>query len=490
MQYILTFDQGTSSSRSIIFDKKAKIVSMAQQENLQIYPSKNLVEQDPEEIFKSQIDTAKKAIFVAKIGAADIVGIGITNQRESIIIWDKATGNPIYNAIIWQDKRTRKYCKELRKAHSDVVRNKTGLFIDPYFSATKIRWILDNVDGARERAERGELLFGTIDTWLVWKLTKGRLHITDVSNASRTMVFNINSLQWDNDLLKLFNIPKNMLPEIKSSSEIYGVTDKEIFGIEISIAAIAGDQQAALFGQLAIEKGMMKNTFGTGCFMLMNTGNKPHFSNNRLLTTVAWKIDEKTTYALEGNVFIAGAAIKWLRDKVNMIDSTLETETLAKSVSDSSQVFVIPTLSGLGAPYWKSKMNGAIFGLTLNTTKAHIVRATLESIAFRSKDIIKLMKKDSMLKITSLSVDGGASANNFLMQFLSDLLNIPVKRPEVVETTALGVAYLAGLSTKFWTMKEIKENHQQNMIFFPSENSAIANKSYRKWKKLVKKMIQ
>jgi len=489
MDYILTFDQGTSSSRAIVFDQKARIVAISQMEFDQIYPLKNHVEQDPIKIWQSQLAAAKEVVAKAGIKACDIKGIGITNQRETTILWDKLTGEPIYNAIVWQDKRTRKFCKLLRKTHSDVIQNKTGLVIDSYFSATKIRWILNHVEGARAKANRGEILFGTVDSWLVWNLTQGALHITDVSNASRTMLFNINSLEWDEDLLELLQIPKEILPEVVSSSEIYGHTHPNIFGEKIPLSAIAGDQQAALFGQLALEEGMTKNTFGTGCFMLMNTGEKPHFSNHRLLTTIAWQVGGKTTYALEGNIFIGGAAVKWLRDKLNLIEKSAESETLSLSLKDAGGVFVVPALAGLGAPYWSSKVNGAIYGLTLDTTKAHIVRATLESLAFRTKDLIKLMKKDSGIKIHSLSVDGGVSVNKFLMQFLANLLNVNVIRPAIIETTALGVGYLAGLSTGFWTLEEIKNLHKESVVFEPNGESVKAIKNYKKWRKLVKKMV-
>ena len=489
MEYILTFDQGTSSSRSILFNKKAQIVAIEQQEFNQIYPQKNYVEQDPMEILGSQIQTAKDLIKNTEIEVDSIKGIGITNQRETTILWNKETGKPVNNAIVWQDKRTRKFCKTLRVSHATTIQNKTGLVVDPYFSATKIRWILDHVEGIREQTQRGEILFGTVDSWLIWNLTGGKLHITDVSNASRTMLFNISTLKWDEALLKILNIPKEILPEVRQSSEIYGKTDAAIFGKEIPIAAIAGDQQAALFGQLALEEGMIKNTFGTGCFMLMNTGSRPHFSNHMLLTTIAWQIDGKPTYALEGNIFIGGAAVKWLRDKLNLIKTSSESEEMASSLTDSGGVFVIPALAGLGAPYWNRRVNGAIIGLTLDSTKAHIVRATLESLAFRTKDIIKLMKKDSGLKIHSLSVDGGASVNNFLLQFLANLLKVKVVRPEIVETTALGVGYLAGLSTGFWTMEKIKSLHKENEVFNPTSESKKANKTYKKWRKLVKKMV-
>jgi glycerol kinase len=489
MSYILTFDQGTSSSRAILFDKKARIAGISQKEFHQIYPEKNLVEQSPEEIYESQIEAAREVIKKVKISPGDIAAIGITNQRETTILWDKNTGKPVYNAIVWQDRRTRKYCTELQKMYSDTVHNKTGLVIDPYFSATKIRWILENVEGIKDRAFKGEILFGTVDTWLIWNLTGGKLHITDVSNASRTMLFNINAMEWDMELMQLFGIPEQIMPQVVDSSQVYGTTDAGIFGAEIPIASIAGDQQAALFGQLALKKGMMKNTFGTGCFMLMNTGSKPHFSNHRLLTTVAWRIDGKTTYALEGNIYIAGAAVKWMRDKLKIIETAAESQEMAESLSDSGGVFVIPALAGLGAPYWNGKVNGAIFGLTLNTTREHIVRATLESLAYRTKDLIKLMKKDSGIKVRSLAVDGGASANGFLLQYLADVLNINVIRPEILETTALGAGYLAGLASGFWTLDELLKLNRKTDEFTPSDNSQTARKNYKKWRSIVKRML-
>ena len=490
MDYILTFDQGTSSSRAILFDKNAEVVAMSQREIKQFYPAKNLVEQDATEIYESQIACARDVMKRTGIGAKNIAAIGITNQRETTILWDKETGEPVYKAIVWQDKRTHAFCKLLRETHSATVGNKTGLIIDSYFSATKIRWILDKVEGLRKKAEQGRILFGTVDSWLVWKLTAGKLHITDVSNASRTMLFNINTLEWDKDLLRLFDIPAAMLPEVVDTSAIYGTTAPDIFDGEIALGALVGDQQAALFGQLAVKEGMMKNTFGTGCFMLMNTGEKPRFSTHRLLTTVAWRFGGKTNYALEGNIFIAGAAVKWLRDNLHLIENTAQSEEYALGLKDSGGIFVIPALAGLGAPYWSEKVNGAIFGLTLDSTKEHIVRATLESLAFRSKDLVKLMKKDSGIKVSSLAVDGGASANNFLMQYLADLLNVKVIRPAMVETTALGAAYFAGIASGLWTMDDLLKMKRDERIFYPSQERKSTKKQYKKWKKIVRKMLK
>ena len=444
MTYILALDQGTNSSRAILIDKDINIVRIEQTETKQVYPKATWVEESATEIWKSLLDVAKNAIAndLNKIHA-----IGITNQRETTILWDKNTGEPIYNAIIWQDQRTKKQCKNLK--NKDLIHKKTGLIVNPYFSATKIEWILNNVKGARADAEKGNILFGTVDTWLIWNLTKGALHITDVSNASRTMLFNINTKKWDSELLETFNIPSSILPKVVSSSEIYGKTHPDIFGKEIIISGIAGDQQAALFGQNCFEKGMIKNTYGTGCFMLMNTGDKPKYSNNGLLTTIAWDIDGKTTYAIEGSIFMVGAAINWLRDSIKIIENAAETEALALSVANNGGVYIVPAFSGLGAPFWNSEVNGVVKGLKLSSTKAHIVRATLESIAYRTKDILSLMEQESKIKIQSLSADGGVSMNKFLMQFQSDILNIDINLSQNYEATALGAAYLAGLSSKF-----------------------------------------
>lgn len=486
MKYILSLDQGTGSSRAIFFDKKAQIESIEQKEIQQIYPNEGWVEQCPKEILESQISVAKKVITDKE---NNVAAIGITNQRETSILWDKNTGEAIYNAIVWQDQRTKEYCSTLSN-HKETIHQKTGLFINPYFSATKIRWILDNVEGAREKAAKGELLFGTVDSWLVWNLTKGALHITDYSNASRTMLFNINTLEWDTDLLKLFDIPENILPKVVPSSYSYGKTHKAIFGRAIPISGIAGDQQASLFGQYCFEKGMIKNTYGTGCFILMNTGSTVRLSNNGLLSTIAWNINGQTTYAQEGSVFMAGAAIKWLRDQLELITDYEETEVLANSIEDNGGVYVVPAFTGLGAPHWNSEVNGLIKGLKLSTKKAHIVRATLESIAYQTVDILKIMEQESNIKMSSLSADGGASQNSFLMQFQADILNINVNLYETKETTALGVAFLAGLSSEFWDFDEIKQTQQVTKNFKPKLKIEDSKKLYDKWKLVVKQLIR
>jgi len=486
MKYILSLDQGTSSSRAILFDKKTNIVALEQSEFKQYYPHQNWVEQSPKEIWGSQLAVATEAI---RDNVENIHSIGIANQRETTILWDKNTGEPIYNAIVWQDQRTSKRCDFLKFDFQDIIHKKTGLIIDPYFSASKIEWILNHVDGAREKADKGELLFGTVDSWLVWNLTKGELHITDISNASRTMLFNINSLEWDKDLLDLFNIPESILPKVVSSSEVYGNTHKDIFGKEIPISGIAGDQQAALFGQTCFEEGMIKNTYGTGCFMLMNTGNKAKFSNNGLLSTIAWQVNGETTYALEGSIFMAGAAVKWLRDQLEIIKDPKETEVLALSVEDNGGVYIVPAFSGLGAPYWNSDVNGMVKGMKLSTTKAHIVRATLESIAYRTKDILTLMEEESEIELKSLSADGGASKNKFLMQFQSDILDIDILIPKNVETTALGAAYLSGLATHFWTMEDIRKEHKVNKTYQPQMTARDRTRFYSEWNKTVQDLI-
>ena len=486
MKYILSLDQGTSSSRAILFDEKTRLAYLEQAEFQQYYPKQNWVEQSAKEIWESQLEVTKKVIGDR---IHQIHAIGITNQRETTILWDKHTGEPVYNAIVWQDQRTSKRCDFLKHDFQDIIHRKTGLIIDSYFSATKIEWILNNVEHARKKAEKGDLLFGTVDSWLVWNLTKGALHITDVSNASRTMLFNINTLEWDSDLLDLFNIPKSILPKVVSSSEVYGTTHSSIFGKEIPISGIAGDQQAALFGQTCFEKGMIKNTYGTGCFMLMNTGSKVKYSNNGLLSTIAWQINGQTTYALEGSIFMAGATIKWLRDQLNIIKKASETEALALSVKDNGGVYIVPAFSGLGAPYWNSDVNGMVKGLTLSTTKAHIVRATLESIAYRTKDILALMAEESEIELLSLSADGGASKNKFLMQFQSDILNIDINLPQNVETTALGTAYLAGLATQFWTLNEIQNYHKISAIYRPNMSESNRRTLYKEWQKAVYDLI-
>lgn len=450
-KYILSLDQGTSSSRAIVFDAAGKVCSVAQHEFPQIFPRSGWVEHDPHHIWSSQASVIAEAISEININGKNIAAIGITNQRETTIVWDAETGEPMYNAIVWQDRRTSELCDRLRgDGLEDWIRQKTGLIVDAYFSATKIKWILDNVQGARKKAEDGKLRFGTVDSWLVWKLTRGEVHVTDVTNASRTMLFNIHTMQWDEELLGLFGIPVSMMPEVKSSSEIYGYTTTTIFAHRVPIAGIAGDQQAALFGQMCVEPGAVKNTYGTGCFLLMNTGDRPIFSSNRLLTTVAWQLDGKVSYALEGSIFVAGSVVQWLRDGLKCISSSADVEELASSVPDTGGVYFVPALTGLGAPYWNQYARGVISGISRGTTAAHIARAALEGVAFQVYDIVKAMERDSQLPITELKVDGGASANNLLMQFQSDILRTKVLRPCVTETTALGAAYLAGLAVGFW----------------------------------------
>ena len=465
--YILALDQGTSSSRAIVFDKAGSIMSVAQKEFTQYFPSPGLVEHDPMEIWSSEKEVALAALEKMGIGGADLAAIGITNQRETTIVWDAATGEPVHNAIVWQDRRTAPYCDSLKaKGLTDVIRSKTGLIIDAYFSATKVRWILENVPGARERAERGELRFGTVDSWLVWNLTGGKTHVTDVTNAARTMLFNIRTLEWDKELLELFGIPEPMLPKVCSSSEIYA--DATIFDVPVPIGGIAGDQQSALFGQMCTDPGAVKNTYGTGCFLLMNTGEAPVVSRNNLLTTVAWKIGDTVNYALEGSIFVGGSAVQWLRDGLGIIKSSSEIEALASTVPDSGGVYFVPALTGLGAPYWDPNAKGGIIGITRGTTAAHIARATLEGIAFQTMDIVKAMENDVGVPIAELKVDGGASADNLMMQFQSDILDTSVIRPKVTETTALGACYLAGLAVGFWSgLDEIKSQWQIDRTFTP-----------------------
>jgi len=489
-KYILSFDQGTSSSRAILYDNKANIIGKGQRAFSQKYKYKNWVEQDPWEIFNTQIQAAKDLFRTCKVSIDEVVAMGITNQRETSIVWDRKTGQPIYPAIVWQDKRTEKQCLKLRKKKGDIIREKTGCVVDSYFSATKIQWILDHVEGSRERAVKGELAFGTVDTWMVWNLTKGKSFITDHSNASRTLLFNINTLDWDEELLELFDIPRALLPNLTENAGELAMVDASIFGCEIPIGSLLGDQQAALFGQTCFKKGMLKSTYGTGSFMLMNTGVTPKFSENGLLTTVAWTINGKTHYAIEGNIFIAGAAIKWLRDNLEIISSVDESEYLAYSVKDSGGVTVIPALAGLGAPYWNNNVQGAIIGLTLGTKKEHIVRATLESLAYRTADMLKLMEDESGIKIKSLAVDGGASANNFLMQYLSDITRINVDRPRIIETTSLGSAYMAGLAIGFWTEEQLLEIHKVNKRFIPQIEEKAAEKLYSEWTKIVLHIIE
>jgi glycerol kinase len=486
-KYVLALDQGTTSSRAILFNRNGTIISISQKEFTQIYPNAGWIEHNPIEIWETQLEAARNVI--KKIDPSEIACIGITNQRETTVLWDKNTGLPVHNAIVWQCRRTAQICDDLTKAGmSDYIRENTGLLIDAYFSGTKIKWILDNIEGVREKAEKGDILFGTIDTWLLWNLTKGKVHITDYSNASRTMIYNIKELKWDEKILKALNIPKSILPEVKQSSEFYANTSKELFGAEIPISGIAGDQQAALFGQLCFQEGMVKNTYGTGCFMLMNTGEKFVSSNNGLLTTIAWGIDKKVEYALEGSIFVAGAAIQWLRDELKIIHDSADSEYFANKVEDTNGVYVIPAFTGLGAPYWDMYARGAIVGLTRGVNRNHIIRATLESIAFQTKDVIEAMLEDSGINLTALRVDGGATANNFLMQFQSDILNINIERPEVTETTALGAAYLAGLAVGFWKSKgEIIQNWSINRKFKPTMSEEKRKKLYNNWKKAVER---
>jgi len=487
-KFILAFDQGTTSSRAIVFDKKGTIVSVAQKEFTQIFPKPGWVEHDAIEIWSTQLGVAAEAITQAGLSLRDIAAIGITNQRETTVVWDKQTGTPIYNAIVWQDRRTATYCDLLKQqGYHQPIQRKTGLIIDAYFSATKLKWILDNVEGAREKASRGELCFGTIDTWLLWKLTDGTVHVTDVSNASRTMLYDINTLSWDDDLLHLMEIPKNILPQVRSSSEVYGHSQNILSALNIPIAGIAGDQQAALFGQMCIQPGMVKNTYGTGCFMLMNTGEQPVFSINNLLTTIAWQINGKTEYALEGSVFIAGAVVQWLRDGLHLINSSSETETLAQQVSSNDGVYIVPAFAGLGAPYWNQHARGTIVGITRGTTSAHFARAALESIAYQTMDVVNAMQSDANITVKELRVDGGATANNFLMQFQSDILNTKVIRPTITETTALGAAYLAGLAVGYWSnMEEIQKQWQVNKIFEPVITEKERKELASEWKRAVR----
>lgn len=488
-QYILALDQGTSSSRAILFDKNLQIIGIEQTEFGQIYPKPGWVEHNPEEIWESQYKVCTQLLKNLNIDANAIAAIGITNQRETTVVWDKTTGQPVYNAIVWQDKRTSDFCNHLKNnGLTDVVRMKTGLVIDSYFSATKINWILHNVDGALDKAKAGKLLFGTIDTWLMWKLTGGKTHVTDYSNASRTMLYNINTLKWDNELLEIFNVPSSVLPEVKSSSEEYAKTDKSLFdGHEILIAGIAGDQQSALFGQTCFEKGTAKNTYGTGCFMLMNTGDKPVFSKSGLLSTIAWGIEGKIQYALEGSVFIAGAAIKWLRDGLKLIKDASDTLDIAQNLETTEGIYVVPAFSGLGAPFWDMYARGAILGITQGVTDKHIVKATLEAIAYRTKDVLDAMSSDSGIQLTELNVDGGASANDYLMQFQADILNTPVTRPKIIETTAMGVAALAGLAVGFWSMSDLDKIRKTDKQFEVKMSDNERNTKYRGWLKAVQR---
>ena len=490
-RYILALDQGTSSSRAIVFDKDGQAKAVAQKEFTQIFPKPGWVEHNPMEIWSSQAAVIAEAITSIDINGLDIAGIGITNQRETTIVWDAETGEPVYNAIVWQDRRTSEYCDSLKeKGLTDTIRSKTGLIIDAYFSATKIRWILENVPNAREKAEQGKLRFGTVDTWLIWMLTRGEVHVTDVSNASRTMVYNIHNLCWDKELLELFGIPESMMPQVKSSSEIYDYTKTTLFAHEVPVAGIAGDQQAALFGQMCTEPGSVKNTYGTGCFLLMNTGEKPIMSRNNLLTTIAWKIGDKVNYALEGSIFVAGSVVQWLRDGLGIIRSSSEVEALAASVPDNGGVYYVPALTGLGAPYWDQYAKGCIYGLSRGTTAAHIARAALEGIAFQTMDIVNAMEKDAGVKLAELKVDGGASRNNLLMQFQADILNTSVIRPKVTETTALGAAYLAGLAVGFWeSIDYIKSQWAVETAFEPKAEEAEVASLKEGWKDAISRTL-
>lgn len=491
--YIIALDQGTTSSRAVLLDKNANIVEIAQREFTQIYPKPGWVEHNPMEIWATQSSTLNEVVAKAGISSDQIAAIGITNQRETTIVWEKATGKPIYNAIVWQCRRTAHICDKLKAdGYEDYIRNTTGLVVDPYFSGTKVKWILDHIEGARERAKNGELLFGTVDTWLVWKLTQGRVHITDYTNASRTMLFNIHSLQWDQKMLDILDIPREMLPEVRNSSEIYGQTNiGGKGGVRIPVAGIAGDQQAALYGHLCVQAGQAKNTYGTGCFMLMHTGDNAIKSENGLLTTIACNAKGEPAYALEGSVFIGGAAIQWLRDELKIVHDSFDSEYFAQKVPDCNGVYVVPAFSGLGAPYWDPYARGAIFGLTRGTNRNHLVRATLESIAFQTRDVLEAMQSDSGEKLQALRVDGGATANNFLMQFQADILATKVERPAVKEVTALGAAYLAGLATGFWQdLEELKNKAEIERSFVPDDDEEKRARRYKGWKKAVKRSLQ
>ena len=491
-KYVMALDAGTTSNRCILFDREGTIRSMAQKEFTQIFPQPGWVEHDANEIWATQLGVAVEAMGKVGAKAGDIAAIGITNQRETTIVWDRVTGEPVYNAIVWQCRRTSRFCDELKeRGLTDWLRARTGLVIDAYFSATKLKWILDNVPGARERAERGELLFGTVETWLIWKLTGGRVHVTDYSNAARTMLFNINTLTWDQEILDLLDIPASLLPTPVPSSQIYGETDPSFFGRPIPIAGAAGDQQAALFGQTCFEPGQAKNTYGTGCFLLMNTGERPVFSQNGLVTTIAWGLDGKVDYALEGSIFVAGAAIQWLRDELRLIDSAADSEYLAGKVPDTNGCYVVPAFTGLGAPHWDQYARGAIVGLTRGVNKNHIIRATLASIAYQTYDVIAAMEADSGIRLYNLKVDGGASANNLLMQMQSDIIQSTVSRPKCVETTALGAAYLAGLAVGYWSSREdVVRNWAIDRTFTPSIPSAARDEMVRGWERAVQRSLQ
>jgi glycerol kinase len=486
-QYILALDQGTTSSRAIVFDRKGRIVARAQKEFTQLFPKPGWVEHDPLEIWSTQAGVAAEATVKAGQNGKSIAAIGITNQRETVVVWNRKTGKPVYNAIVWQDRRTAQYCDQLRQqGHQELIQAKTGLVLDAYFSASKVKWILDHVRGARKKAEAGQLAFGTVDSWLIWNFTQGELHVTDVTNASRTMLFNIHSLQWDEELLQLFDIPPSMLPEVRQSSQVYGETKTTVFASKIPIAGIAGDQQAALFGQLCTRPGMVKNTYGTGCFMLMNTGSEPKASRNNLLTTVAWQLNGQVQYALEGSIFMAGAVVQWLRDNLGIIKTSGEVEKLARQVSSSEGVYFVPAFAGLGAPHWDPYARGTIFGMSRATNAAHIARAAVEAIAFQTMDVLQAMEADSGLRIAGLRVDGGASANDLLMQFQSDVLNTTVIRPRITETTALGAAYLAGLAVGYWaSLAEIQTLAQTDTTFEPTTSRQGIAESIGSWHRAV-----
>lgn len=488
--YILALDQGTTSSRSILFNQSGEIVAQSQKEFEQIFPEPAWVEHNPKEIWLSQLFTLREVVRKAEIRPEQIAGIGIANQRETVVIWDRNSGEPVYNAIVWQDRRTAEYCDQLKsEGYLETIQQKTGLVLDAYFSATKIKWILDNVEGARKRAENGDLCFGTIDTWLIWQLTKGKCFITDLSNASRTLLLNINSLSWDDELLDLFTIPKSILPVLRENSEVYAHLDASILNGNIPIAGMAGDQQAALFGQLCTSKGMLKNTYGTGCFLLMNTGEIPVFSDNNLLTTVAWKVNGKVNFALEGSVFVGGAAVQWLRDGIDFVKDSKEIEQLAKSVDNNGGVYFVPALTGLGAPHWDPYARGGILGITRGTTKGHIARATLEGIAYQVYDIVKAMEEDASFKGKELRVDGGASVNNLLMQFQSDIFGFDVVRPKVLETTALGAAYLAGLAVGYWnSIEELQAQWSIDQRFSPRQREEETQDLIHHWQKAVNRV--
>ena len=490
-KYILALDQGTSSSRAIVFNRQGRPMAISQKEFTQIFPKPGWVEHNPMEIWSSQASVIAEAITSIDINGRNLAAIGITNQRETTIVWDAETGEPVYNAIVWQDRRTSEFCDKLKKdGHTDLIRNKTGLIIDAYFSATKILWILENVPGARRKAEEGRLRFGTVDTWLIWMLTRGEVHVTDVSNASRTMLFNIHTLEWDKELLQLFDIPESMMPQVKSSSEVYGYTKATLFAHEVPIAGIAGDQQAALFGQMCTEPGSVKNTYGTGCFMLMNSGEKPIMSSNNLLTTIAWKIGDKVNYALEGSIFVAGSVVQWLRDGLGIIRSSSEIEALARSVEDNGGVYFVPALTGLGAPHWDQYAKGCIYGISRGTTAAHIARAAVEGIAFQTMDIVNAMQKDAGVTLKELKVDGGASRDNLLMQFQADILGTSVIRPVVTETTALGAAYLAGLAVGYWDgIEHIKSQWGVDTAFQPLASQEKVDSLKAGWADAIKRTL-